>query len=497
MSARVFVAGRAAALAAALSVAAAALAPSPSAAESRPRYGGSVAAGLLGEPVHVDPAHARSHAELTLAGLLFDALYRIGARDAGGRVQLEPHLAAALPSVEATASGALARIPIRPGVMFHDGRALSAADVLASLRRLGTTPARWVLSDVRRIERDGDAVLLHLDAAATSDAERAALGERLALALSASASAITPGGAVPRASNPVGSGPFRVRAVDRRRRRIQLAAHDAHFAGRPYLDSLELRWFEDASGEAAAYEVGALALSQRGAVAYPGHRPKHQTVQATGPTAVLVYAGAGRRARMRSAAARRALSLALDRSGMRGIGTGERVEPALTPVPASLGGAGADAAAHQPRMSLARDALRQARADDSELDRALARGQELEILVDRSRPDDREIAETVAAALFRLGVRARITELPARGVTERVSRGDADLYIGHLSLPVPDAALVRAAAGQRVGELEIIPLLHRAVRVHHRSDLRGVTLDELARPDFADAYFFGAPARGE
>ncbi|HWN68151.1 MAG TPA: hypothetical protein VNM90_10970, partial [Haliangium sp.] len=141
----------------------------------------------------------------------------------------------------------------------------------------------------------------------------------------------------------------------------------------------------------------------------------------------------------------------------------------------------------------------------------------LEILIDRTRPDDREVAEKVAAALFRLGVAAHITALAAVDWHQR--QAGADLFIGHLALPAPgpELALAAAFAAGRDGwarsalargglhgaaereaarrafdeRLPIIPIFHRAVRLHHRSDLRGVALDDAARIGFADVFVFG------
>jgi peptide/nickel transport system substrate-binding protein len=509
--------GLALALVLALALAAA---PTRAHAEARPSYGGEATATLLGEPVHVDPVEARTHAEVTLVGLVFDTLYRTGDRDAHGRVQVTPHLAAALPapgSSPGPAPGSTTlRIPIRPGIAFHDGSRLGPADVAASLRRLAASDAGWLVAAIDRVEHDAEDVIVHLRVPVPAEA--------LALALSAPAAAITPGGQVPRESALVGSGPFRVTRMDRKRGRILLAAHDQHVAGRPYLDRLDLRWFEGANQEAAAYEVGSLAVSQRGAVAYADHRPKYETLEAAGPATLLVYVGTGANSALSHPDARRALSLALDRDGMRGIGTGERVVPTLDPVPVAVGGPAPGPAVRpappeqgRPSVERAQAALARARRADARLAAALGRGRSLEISIDRTRPDDREVAEKVAAALFRLGVAAHITALAAADWHQR--HRTADLYIGHLALPAPDPELALAAAFAAGGDgwarsaltrgglhgaaereaarrafeerLPIIPIFHRAVRLHHRSDLRGVALDDAARTGFADVFFFG------
>lgn len=506
-------------------------------AETRPPYGGTAVGSLLGAPVDLDPVRAHTHAEVTLVTLVFDTLYQVSPQanvqanpQASDSERLVPHLAAARPMV--SADGLEVRIPLRPGVVFHDGSALGADDVAASLRRLADSPAGWLLAPVREIDSisasasTGASAGAGISAGAGADVRSGGqIVLRLTrpmpdigLVLSAPATSITPRGRPPRGDAPVGSGPFVLRRLDRARARVLLEAAPAHFAGRPYLNGLELRWFERADQEATAYEIGTLHLSLRGAVAYVGHTPKYHTREVTGPATVLAYAGAGSRGAFHGVQARQALSLALERESFRGIGTGERVVPTLYPAPVALDGPATPASDRRAHLDRARRALDAARQSDAGLRTRLARGQELELIVDRSRPDDREIAENVAAALFRLGVGARIVELDAPAFAARVRRGDCDLYIGQMVLPAPSAALAFAAAFAAGGDgwararlargaldieaarrtfaqnLPIVPLFHRAVRVHHRHDLRGVTLDHASRLSLADAFFFGQPA---
>ncbi len=491
------------------------------AAETRPPYGGQITATLLGEPAHLDPVAARTHAELTLASLVFDTLYQTDRRDPSGHVRVVPHLAQATPA--AIDDGRAVRVALRPGLRFHDGSPLTARDVARSLRRLQRSDAGWLLADIADIAVEKAAVVLR--ARAGRGPLSAADIDELTLALSAPMAAITREGEPPDGANS-GSGPFRLVRIDRRRQRVVLDAYDDHVAGRPFIDRVTLRWYQTGTREAAAYEVGNLTLSQRGAIAYPDHRPKYDTREATGPATVLVYAGVGARSPLASPAARRALDYALDRDSLRGIGTGERVVPTDDPVPTAIGAA-ADAqtlaTVGRPRMDRARQALAQARRSEPALDRLLTGAASgatpaIDIVVDQTRPDDREVAENVAAALFRLGIAARVNAVSARELAGRVASGRADLYIGQLALPAASPVLAWAAAfaagGQpawarravtqgRAGHaalrrrfadtLPLIPLFHRAVRVHHRSDLRGVSLDDTARLAFADLFLFGRP----
>src|SRR5678816_3936707 len=81
--------------------------------------------------------------------------------------------------------------------------------------------------------------------------------------------AITRRGQAPAAAHPIGSGPFAVERFDLAARELALRAFDDHFAGRPYLNRLVLRWFDTPDAEARRFETGASQLSARGQTVVP------------------------------------------------------------------------------------------------------------------------------------------------------------------------------------------------------------------------------------
>ncbi len=465
-------------------------------AESRPGYGGAVVGTVLGEPATFDPIAARSPADTAVVGLLFDTLYRIGP---DGRIGLG--VAAAFPEV----SGGKSRIAIRPGVHFHNGATLSAADVAASLVRVKASDgAGWLLAAVDDITIDGDTVVL---GTARKD---------LAQLLTAPATSITPRGAAPRPTGPIGSGPFRFAAL--KRDRLELERYAEHFAGPPYLDRVTLRWFVTADGEARLYETGGADWSLRGATAFAGGAPKHPTEQLDGPATVLVYLGFGTSHLPITANRdfRMAIDAALARGGLDVVGVGERVVPTYDVVPVDLGGPELPDGADRARLAAAQAALARAAVATPELAPTQIHKVSLELLVDSSRPDDREIAERVVVALDTLGVAATIAPVTAPELAQRVAHGPCDLYIGHLAVAVASPAMMFAAAyavggdrdtARRLGgtagfdasrtrtgfhkRLPIVPLLARGVRVHARRDLRGLWFDGAARLGIADLFVWG------
>ncbi len=466
-----------------------------SVAETRPPYGGDIVASLLSEPVSLDPVRARSHAEVSLVDLVCDTLYEV---DASGAAV--PRLAAGPPAL--SDKGLLVRIPLRQGVVFHGGKAMTATDVARSLERARTSKsAGWVLAPVKRVVVDGDDVVLKLKRKAPE----------IASLLASPVTAVTPRGAAPKRDRLVGTGPFELRLVDRKRGRIVLDAHDDHYGGRPYVDVLELRWYDNPDAEAKAYEAGNTHVSFRGSVAFAGHQPKHPTTDVTGPATVLAYVGFGTDHEdiMGNRHFRRALSLAMDRDSFRSVGTGEPVSAAVAPAAPALGGKSSRASERVARTPAARRELARAAREVASLRDGPPT---FEILVDESRPDDEEVGKKVQAALFRLDLKARVTSVSATQLARRVARGGTDLYIGQLAAPGADPSLEIAAAFAAGGnrwaarslakrapdedalraefedQLPVVPLFHRAIRAHHRKALGGVSFDVLGRLSLADLF---------
>jgi peptide/nickel transport system substrate-binding protein len=487
----------------ALAAAAIALAPAvaPVRAEGRASYGGALIGSLTSEPATLDPTRARSHAELTLAGLLFDGLYALD----GGGVPT-PRLAQALPELDR--AGTTARIEVRADVLFHDGAALTVADVVASLRR---TRLAGGLPGVVAIDERAGKVEVTL---ATADAD-------LALLLATPAAAITPGGKAPSASAAVGTGPFALAAVERGARRVKLVAFDEHVRGRPFLDSVQLDWFGDGAAEARRYEAGGAHVASRGASVFAGHTPRYATVEIESAATTLTYLGVGKAHPKVTGAAdfRLALSAALVRAGLTGTGMGERVVPTDGPVPADLGGVAMPAAAAAGKLDVAQKLLAKAAATVADLAEGARAKLSLSILVDATRLDDREVAERAARALDKLGLAARVEAVGAADFATKVASGACDLYVGQLGLPAPSGRLAwwlafeaggsswardrlakgsfdeRAAAAAFAGALPIIPVAHRAVRYQLRTDLRGARADVAGRLSLPDVFLHGRPRK--
>ncbi len=472
-------------------------------AETRPHYAGKVEGSLLAMPSTFDPAVAQSHAEITLVELVFDTLYRIELIN--NQTTIEPHLAAALPDFDATRT--IAKITLLKGIQFHDGSALTAQDVVASLDRARNGPGRWALAPIASLKASGDVIEITL---------RAPMPE-LATFLALPPAAITKQGKPP-GDRPIGSGPYELESIDRANRRVTLKAFEAHFAGRPYTDRLVLSWYDTLDGEARKFEEGKAELSARGVAAFTGGQPKFRATSIEGSSALLVFVGFGRAHAdvTKDRAFRRALDQSLARGALiAAVTTGERVVAAREPIPVEAGGAPFPVAANTGDLAKAQAALADAATRVPALAPAKLAQLRLEILFDETQPSDREIAGRVARALEKLQIASTITAVSASVLRERVTRGTCDLWIGQLASPVTIAApwwtaafaaggddwaatqlaagtLTTATAQKTFNEhLPVVPLLFRAIKLWHRTDLHGLRFDASGRPCFAEMFFYG------
>lgn len=292
----------------------------PEATERRPpgRPGGTWVEPIPVPPASLDPARASSEAEVRIAALLYDGLVRLGP---GGR--LDPGLARRW---EVRDGGTRYVFWLRPGVRFHNGRPLTAADVVFSLQRLADprkpAPRQWVLEGVVGAEayRQGRAsAITGLRALGADRVEirlvgpRPAFLYRLATPGAAIVDAETVAGSGSGAFPAVGTGPFRLAA--RTEAAIRLEAYAGHYRGRPYLDAVEL-----VAGGSRRQTLAAFAAGRLTAVRLLPHEVRELAALGWAgpqwrldlPATVWIELNAGRPP-LTHPAVRRALAYAVDR----------------------------------------------------------------------------------------------------------------------------------------------------------------------------------------
>lgn len=251
-----------------------------------PTQGGVYVEAVVGAPRYLNPLLAEPGSpDDDVCALVFSGLTRIGS---DGKVA--PDLA-----TEWTISpdGLRYAFKLRRDARWHDGHAVGAEDVVATVRALQAPdfpgdPALAALWKDVKVETSRDGVVFTLPAADSAFPEQATLGLLPASALSG-----LRGRKLQESDfnlKPVGAGPFRV--VSAELRRIELAAFEGYWDRGPFIPNIELRFVGTAAaaldalsrGEVTAVRPLAAADATRlpaGAVAYT--RPE------TSQTLTLVF----------------------------------------------------------------------------------------------------------------------------------------------------------------------------------------------------------------
>jgi peptide/nickel transport system substrate-binding protein len=214
----------------------------------RKRYGGNLVAGLTGgSPADtLDPHQPLSDLDIARAQALYEPLVALDLQALNVQYLLAEQIT--------PRNGSLTEwvIRLRPGITFHDGRPLTAADVLASFRRITS------------LNTPGTIFLGPVDLAATSATDTRTVAVKLTspvadyagqLAAAPFDLLIAPAGYTPR-SRPSGTGPFRYHSFTPGRQSV--FTRNPHYwqPGLPYADSLTITDFPNTTSLADALRTG-------------------------------------------------------------------------------------------------------------------------------------------------------------------------------------------------------------------------------------------------
>jgi peptide/nickel transport system substrate-binding protein len=282
----------------------------------------SLTIALESAPIQFDPRMATDQASSRVFELAMNGLVT---KDETGR--FVPDLAERWELLD---GGTRWRFHLRRDVVFHDGQPLSAADVVWTYGGLvdGTLASakRGAYAQVADVE----ALDEHTVDFITRQPFGAMLGNLTAYV------AVVPAGRTPEQMNerPIGTGPFRV--VARTPERVELAAFDGFFRGRPALDRVVLREVPDATVRVLELRKGTVQLVVNGlppdVVPLFEDDERFRVVRKTGSN--YVYLGLNvEDSTLADVRVRRALALSLDREKLvrtlwRGLG-----EPTATMLP--------------------------------------------------------------------------------------------------------------------------------------------------------------------
>ncbi|RMF88422.1 MAG: ABC transporter substrate-binding protein [Nitrospinota bacterium] len=214
----------------------------------QPRYGGIYRRPLRNEPPTLDPAFVTDIFAITVTNEIFDGLVQFD-----GDLNVLPALAR---SWEGSRDGLTWTFHLREKAQFHNGRVVTAHDVVYSFTRMLNpamkSPNAWLFEKVKGAEafRRGEASTVSGFEVKDEHTLTITLAEPFApfiTLLGMAQARVVPREEVERAGNefgrhPVGTGPFRFVRWEKGKA-ITLEANPVYFEGRPYLDGIRFVLF--------------------------------------------------------------------------------------------------------------------------------------------------------------------------------------------------------------------------------------------------------------
>lgn len=280
--------------------------------ETRPQYGGTVRVAIHAAPMSLDPADGSqldSFARRSLTMLIFDTLVQA---DESGRLQSSLAV-----SWQASSGNQRWQFHLRRGVKFQDGSPLSPESVAASLRAANPT---W------NVSIEGESIVVE-DEKSNPD-----LPAELALPRNAIAKR-TSGG------KPDGTGPFHV--VDwQPGKRLTLAAEEAYWRGRPFLDGVEIEMGRGYRDQMTALELGKAELVEVPPEQIHRAALEGRALVSSPPMELMALVFARDAASPDEKALREALALSVERGSIRGVLLQGSGQPAAGILPTWMSGYG-------------------------------------------------------------------------------------------------------------------------------------------------------------
>src|SRR4030081_3344419 len=374
-------------------------------AETRPHYGGTLRVMLQSAPNALDlPANATPADYWDTArtlSLIGDTLVKL---DALGRPQ--PALAVAWQS---DPSARHWQFTMRRGVKFHDGRAPSPGAIAQILGALHPGCA------VRAMP---DSVSIDSETAMPSLLAELALPRNLLLKRGADANANDN-------RFPIGTGPFLV-AEWQPGKRLKLAANEESWAGRPFVDAVEIEFGKSLRDQAIALELDKADLIETAPQAANGSQ-RHGTSSSSSLPVELLALVFSATSKAQDARLREAMALAIERKPIQSV---------------LLKGGGEPAASVLPNWMTGYSAVFSAQANPQRARTLLAGSRQpaLNLSYDPRDPQAQLIAERIALNAREVGIAVQVS-----------LSGAEDIRLVRAVLPSPDPATSLGEAARQLG----------------------------------------------
>ena len=308
---------------------------------SGPNFGGTLTEGLVGQPQFINPVLAASSStDSDLSRLVFGQLLRF---DETG--ELGPDLTESLPAVSEDRK--TYTVKLKTNLRWQDGKPLTADDVVFTVQTIqlaeteSALRANWIRVKIEKI--DDLTVAFTLNEVSNSFINNFVLGiipKHLWSALEGRNFRLSDANL-----KAVGAGPFAVAEIKKTAegsiKSITLKANELYYAGRPFLDEIVFKFYNDYDSLLNAYqgrEVQSLGLVPFDKTAFTLSQEKAKSYDLNLPQYQAVFFNLARSPILAEKAVRQALWLATDREEIiNGVYNGA-VAPAYGPIlPESLG----------------------------------------------------------------------------------------------------------------------------------------------------------------
>lgn len=399
------------------------------AAVSRPIEGGAYIEGIPSIPTTLNPLVSDTTTDLAAAdvhAVIFDGLVRVGL-DGG----FEPGLAE---KWEIDPNGLVYTFTLRPDVTWHDGTAFGVEDVLFTLRSVqgpaftGSPSVATVWRTVL-VERAGDmSIRCKLQAPFAPFLKYATIPMVPAHLLADVPPEQWANSAF--SQKPIGTGPYQITEISADA--IALAANPAYYLGRPLINTLTMRFYQDESLAFAALtrgEVSGLAFVGTGPLgAY--QTPRGVVRRAASIDAYTVLSFNLRNAPFDDVIFRRQIAQAIDREDLISRLLADRATRIDTPILPGWWAYNPAAVWYIPskeRAAQGLDTLGYIAGDDGMRSRN-GRPLAFELLVDGA-TDRKAAADDIAAQLGQVGIAVTVTVLDADTLRQRLETGEFDMAL--------------------------------------------------------------------
>jgi len=460
-----------------MSLIASTIASVPASAATRPHYGGTLRVMLQSAPDALDlPANATPAAYWDAArtlSLIGDTLVKL---DAQARPQ--PALAVAWQS-DPTARHW--QFTLRRGVKFHDG---SAASPAAIAQILGALHPGW------NVRASVDSVSIESEAPIPALLAELALPRNLLLK---------------RNTNhlPIGTGPFLI-AEWQPGKLLRLAANEDSWAGRPFVDAVEIEFGKSLRDQAIALELNKTDVIEAAPQAANGAQ-RHSTSSSL-PVELLALVFSAN-SRTQDPRLREALALAIDRKPIQSVLLKGAGDPAASILPNWMTGYSAVFSA-QANPQRARTLLADSRQPALNLSYGLSydpRDPQAQLIAERIALNAREVGITVQVSLSGTeDIRLMRALLPSPDPATSLVEAARQLGLPQPTFPTPRGNSLDdlyQAERSLLDEYAVIPLFHLPVASAASARVRGWEPNQLGEwngvgPSLADVWLADSRANG-